>query len=317
MDFAHVVAQSRHLEPVALWVDHPPRGEVVNRGSPEDGLLAASVHGDVAADTGGVSRGRVHRKDQASGIGCVGDSAGHDAGPREDGRNRLRASGQWAPLDRSQFVKLFGVDDDRLRGERDRTTGVASAAPPGNDGETEFNRGLHQARNLRLRIRREHHQWELHSPIRGIGHMGHARESIEFDVVRVCQPRQAFLDLPSEHLDVLEILAELPYCGTGQRQQCLDLFIALGRLGVSDSAFASTVDVLKSVMQGLDQRLPAFGVREQIILQVRVALHGPDVSEDLVEHLGRTACLSLPSELIDQDPALLAQEATDDLLVGE
>jgi hypothetical protein len=53
------------VEPVAVGRHHAPRGQVVQRRAPQHGLLAAGVHRDVAADAGGVGRGRVAGEDQA------------------------------------------------------------------------------------------------------------------------------------------------------------------------------------------------------------------------------------------------------------
>ena len=80
VDLAEVVLQARDLEPVALAIDHAPPGEIVDRGAPEDGLLAAGVHRDITADTGGVRRGWVDGEHVAREFGRVGDAFRHDAG---------------------------------------------------------------------------------------------------------------------------------------------------------------------------------------------------------------------------------------------
>jgi hypothetical protein len=59
VDLAEVVVEAFDLQPVAVRRDHLPPGQVVERGAPQHGLLAAGVHGDVAADARGAGRGRV------------------------------------------------------------------------------------------------------------------------------------------------------------------------------------------------------------------------------------------------------------------
>ena len=50
VDFAQVMANASHLEPVALRVDHAPPGKVIERRPPEHGLFATSIHGNVSAN---------------------------------------------------------------------------------------------------------------------------------------------------------------------------------------------------------------------------------------------------------------------------
>src|SRR5690606_19957669 len=74
VDLAQVVADTGHFQPVAFRVAHAPPGEVVERGAPQHGLLAAGVHGHVAARTGGIGRGGVDGEDIAGGFGRFGDA---------------------------------------------------------------------------------------------------------------------------------------------------------------------------------------------------------------------------------------------------
>jgi hypothetical protein len=54
VDFAEVVIEAGHLEPVPLRIDHPPPREIVDGRAPEHRFLAAGIHCDVAADAAGV-----------------------------------------------------------------------------------------------------------------------------------------------------------------------------------------------------------------------------------------------------------------------
>ncbi len=114
---------ARHFEPVALGVDHSPPGEVVERGAPQHGLLAAGVHRDVAADARRVERGRIDREHEPGALGGVGDAAGDDAGLGAD-RRALRVEPRQAQSARprrgaSSFSVLITAD-----------IGVSGTAPP-------------------------------------------------------------------------------------------------------------------------------------------------------------------------------------------
>jgi hypothetical protein len=85
VDLAEVVVEALDLQPVAVGRDHLPPRQVVERGAPQHGLLAAGVHGDVAADAGGARRGRVDREHAAGERRRLGDALGDHAGAGADG----------------------------------------------------------------------------------------------------------------------------------------------------------------------------------------------------------------------------------------
>jgi hypothetical protein len=65
VNLAEVVIEPRDFQPGGIRRDHFPRHQVIQRRAPQHGLLAACIHGDVAADGGGVGRGRVDGKRQS------------------------------------------------------------------------------------------------------------------------------------------------------------------------------------------------------------------------------------------------------------
>ena len=70
---------------------------------------------------------------------------------------------------------------------------------------------------------------------------------------------------------------------------------------------ATPINLIQSVIQRIDQRLAARWVIEQIVLQVGVALHHPDVAQYLVQHACRTPGLAQAAQLCDQVPGRIAQ----------
>ena len=50
MDLAQVVRQAHHFQPLRVWGDHAPAGQVVQGRAPQHGFFATRIHGDVAAN---------------------------------------------------------------------------------------------------------------------------------------------------------------------------------------------------------------------------------------------------------------------------
>jgi hypothetical protein len=94
VDLAQVVADAFDFQPAAVGIHHAPRGQVVQRRAPQHGLLAAGIHGDVAADAGGVGRGRVAGEDAAGFLGALHDAARDHAGAGVYRRIGARHAGQ-------------------------------------------------------------------------------------------------------------------------------------------------------------------------------------------------------------------------------
>ena len=88
MDLAEIVIETLDVDPVALRIDHPPGGEVVQRGSPQHRFLPARVHRHVTADGRGILRGRIDREYEPGRLGAVGHPAGDHAGIGTDGGYR-------------------------------------------------------------------------------------------------------------------------------------------------------------------------------------------------------------------------------------
>jgi hypothetical protein len=183
VDLAQVVVQAHHLQPGGLRRDHLPAGQVVERGAPEHGLLAAGVHGDVAADAAGLGAGGVDGEDVAGTLGGVGHALRDDAGFGVDGGHLLRHARQVHPLDLAHRLELLGVDDRALPGQRHRAAGVAGAAAARDDGQAEFDAAGHQGGHLGLAVGREHHEGHLHAPVGGVGDVRDAAQAVELDVV--------------------------------------------------------------------------------------------------------------------------------------
>ena len=151
VDLAEVVVEALDLEPVAVRRHHAPRGQVVQRRAPQHRLLAAGIHGDVAADAGGIGRGRVAGEDQV-GLLC----RFHDAPRDQSGAGAHRGvvpvrAWQALHFDGAEVDQLFGVDHHRQGIQRHGAAGVAGAAAARDDGQAQFDAGAAPAAPFPLR----------------------------------------------------------------------------------------------------------------------------------------------------------------------
>ena len=171
---AEVVIQAGDVKPVAIGIHHAPPGEVIQCRAPQHSLLAAGIHGDVAAHARCLGRGRIDREHEARVLGSLGDPLGDDPGARPHRGDRGLHPRQRANLDRAELVEFFGIDDDGFPGQGDRAARVAGTAATRNDREPELDATAHQAGDLVLGIRGQDDKGILDPPIGGVGDMGDA-----------------------------------------------------------------------------------------------------------------------------------------------
>ena len=83
------------------------------------------------------------------------------------------------------------------------------------------------------------------------------------------------------------------------------------------AGLAPLLDVGEPMVQCFDQQVAPLRVVEQVLLEVRVAPHDPDVAEHFVQHACRTASAAFGAEIVEQRPAFGAEQADHDLAVRE
>jgi hypothetical protein len=167
--------------------------------------------------------------------------------------------------------------------------------------------------HLRFGVGREDHERHLDAPVGGVGDVRNARQAVELDVV--------LRGGAAEH--AARRLAQVPHCpevrregfdrGARRDQQFADERVALA-VGVGR---APLLDLVQTMVQRVDQRCAALRVVEQVVLEVGIALHDPDVAEHLVEHACRAAGAALAAQLVQQLPSTRTQQTDHDLAVGE
>jgi hypothetical protein len=311
VDAPAVVVEPLDLEPFGLGRDHPPRGEVVERRAPEDRFLAARVHRDVAADARGIRRGGIDREHEARFLGRLHHAARDHAGAAADDGARFREARQHARLDRPERFELLGVHHRREPVERNGAPGVAGAAAARNDREAQLDQGAHDARAFLLGVGVHHDEGILDPPVGGVGHVGDARHPVELDVVLARDRAQAPHDLAPQRARFGEFLLERLHRLARRNQQAAHARIAIGVALVA----APAVDVVQALVHRLHQQREAPRAVEEVVLQVRIAAHHPDVAQDFVEHARRAPGDAFAAQLLERAPRGLAQQADHDLPV--
>ena len=308
VDLAQVVSDPGDLHRTTVGVDHPPGGEVVDGRSPQHGLFAAGIHCDIAADAGGIGRGRIDREHQASGFRCLHHPTGHYTRPATDDVDRLGDTRQCNAFRRAELFQLLGVDDHGVARQRNGATGVAGTAAARDDGQAQFDAGADQRCDLLFAVGIKHDERILHAPVGGIGHVGNPCQPVERDVAATGVAPEVFQRLAPQSERLVETAREGRDGGRRGGQQCNHTLV----VGV-----APDLDLVQPVSQRLDQRQAALAVGQQVILEIRVAADHPDIAEHFVEHARGAAGASLAAQLVEQLPAVRAEQPDHDLAIGE
>ena len=187
MNLAEVVLQPFHGHPQTIRRNHLPRHQIVQCRTPQYGLLATRIHGDVAANAASVRRGRIHREHQIFSFRRFHYAPGHHARTAMDGTGGLIQAGQLQRF-HGKRIQFFRIDNSGSFVQRNCAAGITGAASARDDSQFEFDTGTHQRCNFRLAVRSENHEWIFHTPVGCVGHMRDTRQSIELDIVA---PRDA------------------------------------------------------------------------------------------------------------------------------
>ena len=171
VNFAQVVVETFDFQPVAVWCDHFPPGQIVERGAPQHSLFATGIHGDVAANARGLGGGWVHGKNESSPFCGFGDTLGNHASAGAYGADGMVNTWQVHKFNRCDVDQFLGIDHHRVGGERHGTAGVTGAASTRNDGEAELDAVTHQRTDFFFGVRVEHHERIFDAPIGGVSHV--------------------------------------------------------------------------------------------------------------------------------------------------
>ncbi len=94
--------------------------------------------------------------------------------------------------------------------------------------------------------------------------------------------------------------------------------LAAGQIGMARLVdTAAFFDFVEAMLKRVDQHLAALGIVQQVVLQIGITPHDPDIAEYLIQHTGRTAGAAFCAQLVERLPGLLAQQAYHDFPVGK
>src|SRR6185437_3533143 len=142
-------------------------------------------------------------------------------------------------------------------------------------------------------------------------HVGDAGEAVEEYVVAPGDAAQAAQRAPAQLARLGELRLERVDRAAGEANE-LGHAVVRGRVGR-----AALPDLAQPMAHRLDEEAQAPGVVEQVVLQVGIAPHHPDVAQHLVEHARRAAGAALVAQLLERGPAWRTEQADRDLAIGE
>ena len=189
-------------------------------------------------------------------IGCIGNALRHHAHFGPNGGDFFVQAWQFQHLDARHGFEFFGVDHGTVPSQRNRTAGVACAAAPRNDRETQGEAAFDQAGHFGFCVGGQNHKGVLNTPVGGVGNVADSRQCIKLDVVFGGDFTQSFLGFAAQLRHVAEVLIKRLHGTSGQHQK-------LGHQTITQSVNiggATLLNFSKPMAQGLDQQLASVRV---------------------------------------------------------
>ncbi|MGF6843950.1 hypothetical protein QF001_007845 [Paraburkholderia youngii] len=150
--------------------------------------------------------------------------------------------------------------------------------------------------------------------------MRDARQAVELDVVLLRDLAEHAGGAAAQVVGLLEFAGELVDSAARGLYQLFDARGAIdaGFVAVfAQIGAAALLDFGEAVIERFDQQRAALRVVEQVILQIRIAAHDPDIAEHFVQHARRASGAAFGAQFGERIPSLVAEQADDDFAVGE
>ena len=154
----------------------------------------------------------------------------------------------------------------------------------------------------------EHDERVLDAPVGRVGHVRHARQAVERDVVAVGVAREHAARAPAQVGRRAERRGEAVDRFVGRGHEARDLVVALASARPV-ALLPALVDLVQPVAQRVDQQPLPLRIVEQVVLQVGIAVDDPDVAQHLEQHARRTAGAPLAAQLLQQLPHVRPEQA--------
>ena len=318
VNLAQVVIHARDFQPLTKRGDHAPLQQVIECGAPQHGLLAARIHRNIAADAARIRTGRVARPHEPRVLGGLHRAAGDDARFALDHAKRLAivgVAGQHLKAHRAVRFKLLSVDHCRRFGQWNCTAGVTRTAATWNDGQAQFDTAVNEANNLGLIVGMQNNKRIFHAPIGRVGDVRNASEAVEGNVVFVRDFAQHFKHTLSQipRLAKLRLKQINGLCRA--RYELADFFFARLAVGIRYVYIAAFLNFTQTMSQRLDQHRAATRVVDQVILQIRIALHHPNVAQHLKQHARTAPGFALAAQRLQNVPSVVTEKPNDDFAI--
>ena len=166
-----------------------------------------------------------------------------------------------------------------------------------------------------------HHERVFDSPIGGVGHVRNAGESIEGNIVAARDFEQSPFNLLAEVPSVREFLLERVYRAMGALQKFNDFvgtrfkLVILQRFRVCLIDHTALFNLSQPVAHRLRNRVAALGIVEHVFLQIRVALHHPDITQHFVQHACAAPGFAFAAQILKHVPGIFAEQSHDDFAI--
>ena len=115
-------------------------------------------------------------------------------------------------------------------------------------------------------------------------------------------------------------VGEIVDCAARRRHQHFDArgaVVAGGIAMLRQIVLAALLDLVQPMIQRLDQQRAALRIVEQVVLQVRIAAHDPDIAEHFVQHARRAARAAFAAQYVERGPGFVAEQPDHDFAIGK
>ena len=232
--------------------------------------------------------------------------------PRDHARatmdNRMFAvqTCQFDKFDAAMLVELFRIDDRAHGIQRHGTAGITRAAAARDNRQIQLNQRAHQGRDFGFRVGIDDDKRIFDAPVGRIGNVGYPRQPVEHNIVFFRMFGQLGQNLRPLFARGFEAAVEGGH----------SVFRRLQKLAHLRVVVAPFLDFVQTVAHFAYQGFTAVGVFEQVVHQIRIAHHRPNIAQHFKQHPRRTPRFAPSAQIFQRLPSLFAQQSADDFPVG-
>ncbi len=175
--------------------------------------------------------------------------------------------------------------------KRNCASGIACTCTSRNNRQTQRDTSLNKTWNFGFAVGKQNHKRIVDTPVRGICHMHCAGETVKTDIFRLGMFFQFLYNQTSEIPRAFERTLKFFNGHQCFLNQLRNQLFAPRRT----SAVDSLLNGINTVIKRINQQVSSLFVEEHILLQIRVTLNDPDISQHFEQHTCRTSRSALLS----------------------